>query len=63
MIAWNPGVVFVGPTIAVFPGIPLGGTDADPQEEATDGDVRLVAPGADEINDGVAGVVGDPAAG
>ena len=63
VVAWHPGIVLVDLAEAVFPVVELAAADADPQEEATDGDVRLVAPGADEINDGVARVVGDPAAG
>jgi hypothetical protein len=47
---------------ASLPVVELAGADADPGEESTDGDVGLVAPGADEIDDAVAGVVGDPAA-
>jgi hypothetical protein len=46
---------------ALLPVVELAGADVDPGEEATDGDVRLVAPGADEIDELVAGVVGDPA--
>jgi hypothetical protein len=47
---------------ALFPIVELAGADADPGQEATDGDVRLVAPVPDEIDEFVAGVVGDPAA-
>jgi hypothetical protein len=63
VVAGHPGVVLVDLAEALFPVMELAGADADPGEEATDGEVRLVAPGADEIDDGVAGVVGDPAAG
>ena len=45
-----------------LPVVELAGADADPGEEAADGDLGLVRPGADEIDDLVAGVVGDPAA-
>jgi hypothetical protein len=55
--------VFVDLAEALLPVVKLAGADADPGEEATDGDVRLVAPGTDEIDDGVAGIVGNPAAG
>jgi hypothetical protein len=54
--------VFVDFAEAVFPVVELAGADADPGEEATSGDLRLVAPVADEIDDLVAVVVGDPAA-
>ena len=62
MIAWDPGVVLVDLAEAVLPVVELAGADADPGEEAGRGDVGFVAPGADEIDDGVAGIVGDPAA-
>ncbi len=62
VVARHPGVVLVDLAEAVLPVVELAGADADPGEEATDGDVRLVAPVADEIDDGVAGVVGNPAA-
>jgi hypothetical protein len=44
------------------PVVVFAGADVDPRKEATDGDFRLVAPFADEIDDGVTGVVGNPAA-
>jgi hypothetical protein len=61
MIAWDPGVVLVDLAEATFPVVELAGADADPADEATEGDFGLVAPGADEIDDGIAGIVGDPA--
>ena len=63
VIARHPGVVLVDLAEALLPVVELAGADADPGEEAADGDLGLVAPGADEIDDLVAGVVGDPAAG
>ena len=63
VVAWHPGVVLVDLAEALFPVVELAGADADPGQEATGRDVGLVAPGADEIDDLVAGVVGDPAAG
>jgi hypothetical protein len=62
MIAGHPGVVFIDFAEALFPVVKFAGADADPREEATDGNVRLVAPGADEVDDGVTGIVGNPAA-
>ncbi|MFZ1008131.1 MAG: hypothetical protein WAN65_14925, partial [Candidatus Sulfotelmatobacter sp.] len=62
VIAWDPGIVFVDLAEAANPVVELAGADADPGQEATDGDVRLVAPGADEIDELVAGVVGNPTA-
>jgi hypothetical protein len=63
VIAWHPGVVLVDLAEAQLPVVELAGADADPAKEATDGDLRLVAPEADEIDDGIAGIVGDPATG
>jgi hypothetical protein len=62
MIARHPGIVLVDFAEAFFPVMKLAGADAEPGQEATDGNVRLVAPAADEIDKGVAGVVGNPAA-
>jgi hypothetical protein len=52
--------VFIDFAEACFPVVELAGADADPGEEAGRGDVGFVAPGADEIDDLIAGVVGDP---
>ena len=62
MIARHPGIVFVGFAEAKFPVMELAGADADPGQEATNGDLRLVAPAPDEIDEGVAGVMRHPAA-
>ena len=62
VVAWHPGVVLVDLAEAQLPVVELAGADADPGHEATDGDFGLVAPAPDEIDDGVAGIVGDPAA-
>jgi hypothetical protein len=61
VVARHPGVVLVDLAEALLPVVELAGADADPGQEATDRDLRLVAPGADEIDELVAGVVGDPA--
>jgi hypothetical protein len=62
MIARHPGVVLVDLAEALPPIVEFADADADPAKEAAGGDIGLVAPGADKIDDGVAGVVGDPAA-
>jgi len=62
MVAWHPGVVLVDLAEAVLPIVEFARADADPGKEATDGELRLVAPGADKIDDGIAGIVGDPTA-
>jgi hypothetical protein len=47
---------------ALDPIVIFAGADADPGKEATDGNLRLVAPFAEKIDDGVTGIVGYPAA-
>jgi hypothetical protein len=54
--------MFVDLAEAVLPVVELAGADADPGEEATGGNLRLVAPAPDEIDNAVTGVVGNPAA-
>lgn len=54
VIAWNPGIVLVGLAVAVLPGVPLGGGQAQPQQEAGDGNAGLIGPAVDEIDDLVA---------
>jgi len=61
VIARHPGVVFVDLAEALLPVVELAGADADPGKKASDGKVALVRPGADEIDELVARVVGDPA--
>ena len=62
MIAWHEGVVLVDLAEAIFPVVEFAGGDANPTNEATSRDVGLVAPIADEIDDGIASIVGNPAA-
>jgi hypothetical protein len=62
MVAGHPGVVLVDLAEALPPVLVLAATDADPGQETRDRDVSFVGPGADEIDDLVAGIVGDPAA-
>jgi hypothetical protein len=62
MIAWDPGVVFIDFAEASFPIVELARADADPGEEATDSDLGLIAPRANEIDELITAVVGDPAA-
>jgi hypothetical protein len=61
VVARDPTVVLVGLAVTVLPGVPLGGGQAKPDEEAQNGDTGFVGPAVDEINDLVAGVVGNPA--
>jgi hypothetical protein len=62
MVARHPGVMLVDLAETQLPVVELAGADADPGQEATDGNVRLVAPAADEIDELVADIVSDPAA-
>jgi hypothetical protein len=62
MIARHPGIVLIDFAEAMLPVVELARADADPGQEATSRDLGLVAPVPDEIDDGIAGVVGDPAA-
>jgi len=61
MVAGHPGVVLVDLAEALFPIVELAGTDADPGQETRDRDLGFVRPRADEIDDLIARVVGDPA--
>jgi hypothetical protein len=61
VVARDPGVMLVGLAVAALPGVPLGGGQAEPEQEASDGDAGLTGPAVDEIDDLVAGVVGNPA--
>ena len=60
VVTWDPGVVFIGLAVAVLPGVPLGGSQANPEKEAGDGDAGLAGPAVDEIDNLIAGVVGNP---
>src|SRR5215831_11505542 len=63
VIAWHPMVVLVDLAETLDPVLVLAAGDANPGQEAGDRDVGFVAPGADEIDELVASVVGDPAPG
>jgi len=62
VIARHPGVMFVDFAEACFPVVELAGADADPGHKAVHGDLRFVRPGANEIDEIVADIVGHPAA-
>ena len=62
MVARHPGVVLVDLAVALLPVVELAFADADPGEKARDRNVGFIRPGADEIDDLVARVVGDPTA-
>jgi hypothetical protein len=60
MVTRNPGIVFVGLAVALLPGVPLGGGQTQPQQEAGDRNAGLIGPSVDEIDDLVADVRGNP---
>jgi hypothetical protein len=53
--------VLVDPAVAFFPVVELAGAQFDPAEETAGRDLGLVAPGADEVDELIAGIVGNPA--
>lgn len=63
VVAGHPGVVLVDIAEALAQLRELAGADVDPGREATNANVRLVAPAVDEIDDDATGIVGEPAAG
>jgi hypothetical protein len=62
VVAWDPGVVLIDFAETLSPVVILAGADADPGVETRDRDLGLVRPGANEIDNLVARVVGNPAA-
>jgi hypothetical protein len=60
MVTRNPGIVFVSLAVAVFPGMPLGGGQTQPEQEAGNGNAGLIGPSVDEIDDLVTDVGGNP---
>lgn len=63
VVTRNQAVVLVRLAVAVAPREELAARDADPLDEAVSGDLGLVGPRADEVDDSVARIVGNPAAG
>jgi hypothetical protein len=63
VVTRHPVIVLVDLAETSDPVLVLAAADAEPGDEARDRDIGLVAPGADEIDDLVARVVGDPALG
>ena len=55
--------MFVGFAVAVDPGVELALADGKPTHEAIDRDACFIAPGSGKINNGVTGIMGNPAAG
>lgn len=63
VIARDERVVLIRLAVALLPIEELPACDADPRDEALGGDVCLGRPSANEVDDLVARVMGDPAAG
>src|SRR5437588_1623409 len=62
-IAGDQCVVLVGQAVARPPVVELAGGDPEPADEPSHGDFGASGPVADEVDDGVAGVVGNPGPG
>jgi hypothetical protein len=53
--------VLIDFAVAFFPVMELAGAQLDPAQEAAARDLGLVSPGADEVDEFIAGIVGNPA--
>jgi hypothetical protein len=53
--------VLVDFAVALAPVVELAGAQLDPVEETAGRDLGLVAPGADEVDELIANIVGNPA--
>ena len=59
-VAGDQGVVLVGQATARPPIVELAGGDLESAEEASHGDLGAIGPVVDEVDEGVAGIVGNP---
>src|SRR5579883_1003159 len=59
-VARDQGVVLVGRPVACPPVVELAGGDAEPADDASHGDRGAFGPVPDEVDDGGAGIVGNP---
>src|SRR6516162_6824472 len=59
-VAGDECVVLVGRSVAGPPIVKLAGADAEPADESLRGDLGSLGPVPDEIDDGVAGDLGNP---
>src|SRR4051812_13831990 len=62
-VAGHQRVVLVGQPVARPPTVELAGGDTEPGDEPSSGDLGAIGPAADEVDDGVAGIVGNPCPG
>ena len=63
VIAGDEGLVLVGSAVTIDPGGELAASNAEPSHDAATDDLGLLGQVANEVDDLVAGVVGNPAAG
>jgi hypothetical protein len=61
VVAWDQGVVLIDLAVALAPVVELARAQAEPADESLDGQFGAVGPVVDEVDDFVAGVVGNPA--
>jgi hypothetical protein len=59
-VSGDQRVVLVGRAVACPPLVELAGGDAKPADESPDGDLGALRPIPDEVDDGIAGIVGNP---
>jgi hypothetical protein len=62
-VPWNRGVVFVDFAVALDPTVKFALWDGQPRDEVLQRDLRFVAPLFGKINNGIANIMGNPAAG
>jgi hypothetical protein len=63
VVAWDPGVVFVDFAITFLPVVEFTLGDTDPCDEGLGSNFGFIGPDLDEVDDLIAGVVGNPLAG
>ena len=63
VVAWHEPIVLVGLAVPLLPVEELAARHPEPRDEALDGDLGLLGPRAHEVDNRIAGVVGNPAAG
>jgi hypothetical protein len=61
VVARDQGVVLVDLAVALSPVVELACAQTEPADESLDGEFGAVGPVVDEVDDFVAGVVGNPA--
>jgi len=59
-VSWNPAVMFVDFAISTLPVVKLAGNDPKPDNKDNGSDSGFIGPVINEINNGIADVVGNP---